>query len=93
MDEKGTNPKGLYYPLIRYVKFNFKSFYGTFLQAIAKSFLVLYPLVNPVGAVPLFCTLTNNGTNEYREKMAFKTALDVIIILIVFLFVGKLRNG
>lgn len=61
-----------------------------FIQAITISFLALFPLVNPVGAIPLFCTLTSEGTNEYRKKMAFKTSINVIIILIVFLFIGKL---
>ena len=61
-----------------------------FLQAIPMAFLALFPLVNPVGAVPLFCTLTSDGTNEYRKKMAFKTSLNVVIILIVFLLIGKL---
>jgi multiple antibiotic resistance protein len=54
------------------------------------AFLALFPLVNPVGAIPLFCTLTSDGTNEYRKKMAFKTSLNVVIILIVFLLIGKL---
>jgi multiple antibiotic resistance protein len=61
-----------------------------FLQSITISFLALFPLVNPVGAIPLFCTLTSNGTNEYRKKMAFKTAINVVIILVLFLFLGKL---
>ncbi|HEY5124566.1 MAG TPA: MarC family protein [Ignavibacteria bacterium] len=61
-----------------------------FLQAIPMAFLALFPLVNPVGAIPLFCTLTSDGTNEYRKKMAFKTSLNVVIILIVFLLIGKL---
>lgn len=61
-----------------------------FFQAILMSFLALFPLVNPVGAIPLFCTLTANGNNEYRKKMALKTSINVVIILIVFLFIGKL---
>ncbi len=61
-----------------------------YLQSITIAFLALFPLVNPVGAVPLFCTLTSSGTPEYRKRMAFKTALNVVIILIAFLFMGKL---
>jgi len=61
-----------------------------FFQAIPIAFLALFPLVNPVGAIPLFCTLTSNATNEHRKKMVFKIAINVIIVLIVFLFVGKL---
>lgn len=61
-----------------------------YLQSITIAFLALFPLVNPVGAIPLFCSLTSGGTNEYRKKMALKTAINVIIILIAFLFMGKL---
>ena len=61
-----------------------------FLQSITIAFLALFPLVNPVGAIPLFCSLTSGGTIEYRKKMALKTAINVIIILIAFLFMGKI---
>lgn len=61
-----------------------------YLQSITIAFLALFPLVNPVGAIPLFCSLTGGGTTEYRKKMALKTSINVVIILVTFLFLGKL---
>ncbi|MCU0372183.1 MAG: MarC family protein [Ignavibacteria bacterium] len=52
--------------------------------------VTLFPLLNPPGAIPLFCSLTINGTNQYRKTQARKTAINVFLILIVFLFIGKI---
>ena len=51
--------------------------------------MALFPLVNPVGAIPVFCTLTAEATASERKKTALKTALSVMIILLVFYFVGE----
>jgi len=60
------------------------------IQSATIAFITLFPLVNPVGGVPLFCTLTANSDEQYRKQMALKTAISVAAILIVFLFIGKL---
>ena len=52
--------------------------------------VTLFPLLNPPGAIPLFCSLTINGSNEYRKTQARKTAINVFFILIVFLLIGKI---
>lgn len=60
------------------------------LSSALLAFVTLFPLVNPVGAIPVFTSLTSSGTNEYKKSMARKTALNVFIVLIVFFFVGEL---
>src|SRR5690349_18471243 len=54
------------------------------------AFSVLFPLINPLGGVPAFSGLTSNDTAAFRRSQAFKTAFIVVIILLVFLFIGKL---
>ncbi len=54
------------------------------------AFSVLFPLINPLGGVPAFSGLTSNDTPSFRKSQALKTALTVIIILVTFLFIGKL---
>lgn len=54
------------------------------------AFSVLFPLINPIGGVPAFSGMTSNDTADFRKSQAFKTALTVVIILLVFLFIGKL---
>jgi multiple antibiotic resistance protein len=54
------------------------------------AFTLLFPLINPIGAVPAFSSLMAHDTPEFRRAQARKTALNVTIILLVFLFVGHL---
>jgi len=57
--------------------------------AATATFLALFPIVNPLGGVPLFFTLTNNLPREDRSRTALRTALYVIAILITFMLVGR----
>lgn len=54
------------------------------------AFTLLFPLINPIGGVPAFSGLTANDTPEFRKSQAKKTAVNVVIILITFLFIGEL---
>ena len=54
------------------------------------AFSVLFPLINPIGGVPAFSGLTSHDTPEFRKSQAKKSALNVFIILITFLLIGKL---
>lgn len=60
-----------------------------FITALGISYVALFPLVNPVGAIPVFCSLTANSEIRERRKTALKTALSVLIILLLFYFVGE----
>jgi multiple antibiotic resistance protein len=54
------------------------------------AFTLLFPLINPIGGVPAFSGLTANDTPEFRRLQARKTAINVTIILLTFLFIGQL---
>src|SRR4030095_9661656 len=54
------------------------------------AFSLLFPLINPIGAVPAFSALTANDSPEFRKQQARKTAATVVVILITFLFIGEL---
>ena len=54
------------------------------------AFTLLFPLINPIGGVPAFSGLTVNDTPEFRKIQAKKVSLNVFLILIIFLLIGKL---
>jgi multiple antibiotic resistance protein len=58
-------------------------------SAAVATFLALFPIVNPFGAVPIFFSLTADLARAERTRTAVKTAAYVITILIVFLFFGR----
>lgn len=60
------------------------------ISSLASSFLSLFPIANPVGAIPLFYSLTASDTPGYRGRQARWTAINVVWILIVFLVAGRL---
>jgi multiple antibiotic resistance protein len=49
----------------------------------------LLPIANPIGAVPIFYSLTGTDTRSERRQQAQKTTLNVIAILAVFLVGGR----
>jgi multiple antibiotic resistance protein len=49
----------------------------------------LFPIANPIGAVPIFYSLTNTDTRMERRKQAQRIAINVILILAVFLIAGR----
>jgi len=57
--------------------------------AALETFLALFPIVNPFGAVPMFFALTSDMDRSERRATALRTGLYVIGILIVFLFFGR----
>jgi len=58
-------------------------------SAAVETFLALFPIVNPFGAVPIFFSLTTDFSPSERRMTALKTAAYVIAILVVFLFFGR----
>ncbi|MCW3479160.1 NAAT family transporter [Neisseriaceae bacterium JH1-16] len=55
---------------------------------IAKIFIALLVLVNPLGAIPIFISLTPTADQAERKKIAKTTALAVAIVLVLFALVG-----
>jgi multiple antibiotic resistance protein len=58
-------------------------------SAATATFLALFPIVNPLGGIPLFFTLTADFTPEERQSTALKTALYVVAILVIFMLFGR----
>ena len=55
----------------------------------AGTFVALFPIANPIGAAPVFYSLTIADTDRYRLQQARMTALNVIWLLATFFLVGK----
>ena len=58
-------------------------------SAATATFLALFPIVNPLGGVPMFFSLTADYTEEERRRTVLKIAVDVIAILVVFMLFGR----
>jgi len=52
-------------------------------------FAALFSVMNPFGTVPVFVGLTEDKNRLERNKIAFWTSLNVLIILLISFFVGK----
>jgi multiple antibiotic resistance protein len=57
--------------------------------AATATFLALFPLVNPLGGIPMFFSLTASFSPQERHHTALKTALYVIAILVTFMLFGR----
>ncbi|BAY59505.1 hypothetical protein NIES2135_63820 (plasmid) [Leptolyngbya boryana NIES-2135] len=60
------------------------------LSSTVATFIALFPIANPVGAIPIFYSMTATDTKAYRSKQARQTAINVVLVLVVFLLIGKL---
>ena len=49
----------------------------------------LFSVVNPLGVIPMYLTLTSDMSGKKRDTMAFKTAMWFSIILVVFFLAGS----
>jgi multiple antibiotic resistance protein len=52
-------------------------------------FGALFSVMNPFGTVPVFISLTKEHNKLERNKIAFWTSINVLIILLISFFVGK----
>ncbi|MFT4753711.1 MAG: multiple antibiotic resistance protein [Salibacteraceae bacterium] len=52
-------------------------------------FGALFSVMNPLSTVPVFVGLTTDHSRSERAKIAFKTAVNVWVILVISYFVGK----
>jgi multiple antibiotic resistance protein len=57
--------------------------------AATTTFLALFPIVNPIGGIPLFFSLTADLPREERNRTARRTAVYVIAILVTFMLFGR----
>lgn len=59
-----------------------------FFEFLLASFAALFPVVDPLGGVPVFLILTATASTSLRNQFAWKTALYTVGVLILFLLVG-----
>lgn len=55
-----------------------------------KFFVSLFALVNPIGNVPIFSSITNGLTTAERNAVNIKTSFAIAVVLLVSLFLGQL---
>lgn len=53
-------------------------------------FVALFPIANPVGAVPIFYSMTADDTELFRLKQIRQTSINVCLVLVTFFLIGKL---
>jgi len=51
-------------------------------------FGALFSVMNPLGTVPVFTSLTVDNTKKERQKIAIKTSINVLVILLISFFIG-----
>ena len=59
------------------------------LQVIGLGLVVLLPLANPLTTIALFLGLAGNMNKQQRDRIAYMTALNVFIIMIVAYYAGQ----
>lgn len=59
-----------------------------FIEFTIGSFAALFPVTDPLGAVPIFLVLASGASPRLRQEFALKTAIYVVIVLVFFLFIG-----
>lgn len=52
-------------------------------------FAALFSVINPLGTVPIFVGLTGDHNQKERSKISLFTAINVLVILIIYLFTGR----
>lgn len=55
----------------------------------AETFAALSPIASPVGAIPIFYSLTAADSPRYRSRQAQKTTLNVMLVLAVSYFTSR----
>jgi len=58
------------------------------LGTILTAFVALFPIVNPIGTVPLFISRTEQDTTQEKNRQAFKASIYFFCILTIFLLAG-----
>ncbi len=59
------------------------------MELLLVTFGALFSIMNPLGTVPVFVGLTQDNTKKERAVIAFWTAVDVLVILLLSFFAGK----
>lgn len=58
-------------------------------ESLIPAFVTLFVIIDPIGLVPIFVALTQDGDTAYKKRMAISAASIAFVILLVFSLVGK----
>lgn len=58
-------------------------------ELVIPAFVTLFVIIDPIGLVPIFVALTQDGDAAYKKRMAISSASIAFVILLVFSLVGK----
>jgi multiple antibiotic resistance protein len=58
-------------------------------RTYAEIAVALFVIADPIGAIPLFITLTHSHTVEERQRVAAVSAMSVALVLVSSVFVGE----
>ena len=53
------------------------------------NYISLVSLINPLGAIPVFLSLTSNHPEKWIQNQIFKTSLNVFVICVVSFLIGN----
>lgn len=58
-------------------------------SVLLSNYVSLVSLINPLGAIPVFLSLTSNHPKDWVRKQIFKTSLNVFVICVVSFLIGN----
>jgi small neutral amino acid transporter SnatA (MarC family) len=53
------------------------------------NYFSLVSLINPLGAIPVFLSLTNGYPSNWIQKQILKTSLNVFVICVISFLIGN----
>jgi len=68
-------------------------FWAGFVQDFLQSLITLFVILNPLGAIPFFESLTAGGTQEQRVRVAGRAVTIAVAVLLVFAYLGDIILG
>jgi multiple antibiotic resistance protein len=62
-------------------------------EELSRFFVVLFVVVDPPSLAPMFATMTEGGSRGYRRRMAIKSSVIALLILVAFALGGSAFIG
>lgn len=56
---------------------------------LIKSFLTLFTIIDPIGGVPFFLSITAGYSEEEKKKIALRASFTAFLTLLIFLWIGE----
>jgi len=56
---------------------------------LIKSFLTLFTIIDPIGGVPFFLSITAGCSEEEKKKIALRASFTAFLTLLIFLWIGE----